>query len=218
VAIDPRSLSPQDTYRLMTGIVVPRPIAWVTSLSASGVVNLAPFSAFTFLSMKPALLGINIGRRSGQRKDTANNIQRSGEYVVHIGDGAQMHAIHESSAEHPPDISEVDLLGLPTLPGEQLRVPRLADAPVAMECRLQQVIPFGRTGSEFFVGEVIAIHARDGLVRDGKIESKTLDPVCRLAGPNYATLGDIVTLRGIAQAPKSMMLQPFSSLQQEQTT
>jgi len=216
VALDPRTMSTQDTYRLMTGIVVPRPIAWVTSLSAAGVVNLAPFSAFTFLSMKPALLGINIGRKAGHRKDTANNIQRSGEYVVHVGDGSQLHAIHESSAEHAPDVSEADLLGLPTLPGEQLRVPRLADAPVAMECRLEQVIPFGRTGSEFFVGEVIAIHVREGLVHNGKIESAALNPVCRLAGPNYATLGNIVTLRGIAQAPKST-LKNYSSLNQEAT-
>jgi flavin reductase (DIM6/NTAB) family NADH-FMN oxidoreductase RutF len=213
MVLDPRGMLPQDTYRLMTGIVVPRPIAWVTSLSATGVVNLAPFSAFTFLSMKPVLLGINIGRKSGQRKDTANNIQRSGEYVVHIGDRAQMYAIHESSAELAADVSEVDLLGLPTLPGEQLRVPRLADAPVAMECRLEQVIPFGRTGSEFFVGEVIAIHIRDGLVQNGKIDSVALDPVCRLAGPNYATLGDIVTLRGVAQAPKSI-LKTYSSPQE----
>jgi flavin reductase (DIM6/NTAB) family NADH-FMN oxidoreductase RutF len=205
VALDPRDMAPQDAYRLMTGIVVPRPIAWVTSLSAGGVLNLAPFSAFTFLSMKPVLLGINIGRKAGQRKDTANNIQRSGQYVVHIGDGAQMNAIHESGAEHAPEVSEADLLGLATLPCEQVHVRRLADAPVAMECRLEQVIPFGRTGSEFFVGEVIAIHLRDGLMHDGKIESAALDPVCRLAGPNYATLGDIVTLRGITQAPKSVL-------------
>jgi flavin reductase (DIM6/NTAB) family NADH-FMN oxidoreductase RutF len=198
-------MSPQDNYRLMTGIVVPRPIAWVTSLSAAGVVNLAPFSAFTFLSMKPVLLGINIGRKAGQRKDTANNIQRSGEYVVNIGDGSQMHAIHESSAEHAPDVSEVELLGLATEPCEQVRVPRLADAPVSMECRLEQVIPFGRTGSEFFVGEVVAIHVREGLLHNGKIESVALDPVCRLAGPNYATLGEIVTLRGVASAPKSTL-------------
>lgn len=214
MALDPRAMSAQDTYRLMTGIVVPRPIAWVTSLSAAGVVNLAPFSAFTFLSMKPALLGINIGRKAGLRKDTANNIQRSCEYVVHIGDGSQMQAIHESSAEYAPDISEVELLGLPTLPCERLRVPRLADAPVAMECRLEQVIAFGRTGSEFFVGEVIAIHVRDGLLHDGKIESTALNPVCRIAGPNYATLGDVVTLRGIAQTPKSI-LKTHSSPNQE---
>ena len=205
MALDPRGMSPQDTYRLMTGIVVPRPIAWVTSLSAAGVLNLAPFSAFTFVSMKPVLLGINIGRKAGLRKDTANNIERSGEYVVHIGDGAQVQAIHESSAEHAPDVSEADLLELPTLSGEQVRVRRLKDAPIAMECRLEQVIPFGRTGSEFFVGEVIAIHLRDGLMKNGKIESTALNPVCRLAGPNYATLGEIVTLRSIARAPKSIL-------------
>jgi flavin reductase (DIM6/NTAB) family NADH-FMN oxidoreductase RutF len=198
-------LSPEATYRLMSGIVVPRPIAWITTLSPSGVVNLAPFSCFTFVSNKPPLLGVNIGRKAGQRKDTGANIHALGEFVVNIGDASQMVAIHESSAEHAPDVSEAELLGLGTLPSSTVRVPRLADAPVSMECRLERVIAFGETGAEFFVGEVTAFHLRDGLMRDGKVDTRALDPVCRIGGPNYATLGEIVTLRGMQQTPKSVM-------------
>lgn len=198
-------LNPQQTYRLITGIVVPRPIAWVLTRSTEGVLNLAPFSAFTFVSNKPPLLGINVGRKAGVRKDTGRHIHETGEYVVHIGDETMVEAIHESSVEHPPEVSEVELLGLDVLPGEAIGVPRLAAPPIAMECRLHQVVPFGDTGSEFFVGEVLAFHVRDGLVRDGKIDSTELRPVCRLAGPNYATLGRVITLRAIAQTDKTVI-------------
>jgi len=199
------SLSPEATYRLMSGIVVPRPIAWITSLSQAGVVNLAPFSCFTFVSNKPPLLGINIGRKAGQRKDTGSNIHLKGEFVVNVGDASQMVAIHESSAEHAPDVSEAELLGLGTVPSDVVGVPRLVDAPVSMECRLERVISFGDTGAEFIVGEVLVFHVREGLLHDGKIDTRALDPVCRIGGPNYARLGEIVTLRGMAQTAKSVM-------------
>ncbi|MCA0325843.1 MAG: flavin reductase family protein [Proteobacteria bacterium] len=203
--IEPTTLTPEATYRLLSGLVVPRPIAWITTLSPSGVLNLAPFSCFTFVSNKPPLLGVNVGRKAGRRKDTGAHIHHRGEYVVHIGNSSQLNAIHESSAEHPEDVSEAELLGLATAPSETVAVPRLADAPVAMECRLSQVIGFGDTGAEFIVGEVTRFHLRDGLVRDGKVETLELDPVCRIGGPNYATLGRIVTLRQMKQTAKAAM-------------
>ncbi len=199
------SLTPEATYRLLSGVVVPRPIAWITTLSDAGIVNLAPFSCFTFVSNKPPLLGINIGRKRGTRKDTGANIHAMREFVVNIGQGEQMEAIHESSAEHPPEVSEVELLGLATLPGVTVRTPRLADVPVSMECRLERIIEFGATGAEFIVGEVTMFHIRDGLYQNGKVDTKELDPVCRIGGPNYATLGEIVTLRAMQQAPKTVI-------------
>src|SRR5215469_13568680 len=105
--IDPAYLDAELAYRLITGIVVPRPIAWVTTLSRSGVLNLAPFSAFTFVSPKPPMLAISIGRKAGIYKDTARNILDGEEYVVHIADSPLMTAVHESSVEHPPEVSEV---------------------------------------------------------------------------------------------------------------
>jgi flavin reductase (DIM6/NTAB) family NADH-FMN oxidoreductase RutF len=198
-------LSPEATYRLMSGIVVPRPIAWITTVSTHGVINLAPFSCFTFVSNAPPMIGVNIGRKAGMRKDTGTNIYALREFVVNIGDASQMVAIHESSAEHPSDVSETELLGLATLPSTTVRVPRLADAPVSMECRLERVIPFGNTGAEFFVGEVTAFHLREGLMADGKVDTRALNPVCRIGGPNYATLGEIVTLRGMQQTAKAVM-------------
>lgn len=203
--IEPQTLTPEQTYRLLSGLVVPRPIAWITTLSSSGVVNLAPFSCFTFVSNKPPMLGVNIGRKAGRHKDTGAHIHRSGQFVVHIGNAGQLNAIHESSAEFPEDVSEAQVLGLDTVPSDTVAVPRLADAPVAMECRLSQVIPFGDTGAEFFVGEITRFHLREGLMRDGKVETLELDPVCRIGGPNYATLGRIVTLRRMQQTEKQVL-------------
>ena len=201
--IDPAYLDAETAYRLITGVVVPRPIAWVTSLSATGVLNLAPFSAFTFVSPKPPMLAISVGRKGGIYKDTAQNILNNEEYVVHIADSSLMTAVHESSTEHPPDVSEVEELRLSTLPGERIKVPRLAAAPVAMECRFRQCLEFGDARSRLIVGEVVMFHIRDGLVNDGKVETEALDPIARIGGPRYARLGEIVTLRGVFQTPKS---------------
>jgi flavin reductase (DIM6/NTAB) family NADH-FMN oxidoreductase RutF len=201
--IDPAYLDPETAYRLITGVVVPRPIAWVTSLSGSGVLNLAPFSAFMFVSPKPPMLAISVGRKGAIYKDTAQNILNNEEYVVHIADSSLMKAVHESSTEHPPDVSEVEELRLSTLPGERIKVPRLAAAPIAMECRFRQCLEFGETRSRLIVGEVLVFHIRDGLLNNGKIETEALDPICRIAGPRYAKLGEIVTLKPVFQTSKT---------------
>ena len=201
--IDPAYLDAETAYRLITGVVVPRPIAWVTTLSGSGVVNLAPFSAFTFVSPKPPMLAISVGRKGGIYKDTAQNILNNEEYVVHIADSSLMTAVHESSTEHPPDVSEVEELRLSTLPGERMKVPRLAAAPIAMECRFRQCLEFGETRSRLIVGEVLVFHIRDGLLQNGKIETRALDPIARIAGPRYAKLGEIITLKPVFQTSKT---------------
>ncbi len=199
------SLGPEQTYKLMTGIVVPRPIAWISSVSASGLVNVAPFSCYTIVSNKPPMIGVNIGRKAGARKDTACNIIRSENFVVNIADETLLEPLHQSAAEYPPEISETQLLELETLPGESMPVPRLAAAPISLECTLHSVTPFGETGAEFFVGEIKVLHIRDDLVNNGKIDSTMLRPICRLGGPNYATLGKVITLKAVAQTPKTVL-------------
>ena len=200
--IDPAELGAEKAYRLLTGIVVPRPIAWVTSLSQAGTVNLAPFSAFTFVSLKPPMLAISVGRKSGVYKDTARNILDREEYVIHIADSPLMSAVHESSAEHPPEVSEVEVLGLETTPSDHIAVPRLTAAPIAMECRFRQCLEFGDTRSRLIVGEVVAFHIKDDLLANGKIETESLDPIARIAGPRYARLGEIFTLKSVFQTSK----------------
>jgi flavin reductase (DIM6/NTAB) family NADH-FMN oxidoreductase RutF len=199
------SLDPQQTYKLMTGIIVPRPIAWITTLSEQGVVNLAPFSCFTFVSNKPPMVGINIGRKAGVRKDTGSNIHALGEFVVHVADENLLEPMHLSAIEHPANVSEAELLGLQTEQSDLVRVPRLSAAPVSMECVLRQVIPFGDTGAEFYVGEVLKFHIRDVLYENGKIDTGKLKPVCRLGGPNYSKLGEIVHMSPIGQTEKTLI-------------
>ena len=194
--VDPSQISPEACYKLLIGCVVPRPIAWVTSLSDSGVVNLAPFSCFMFLSSDPPLLGFTVGPHRRGKKDTARNIHARREFVVHIADGTLVEPLHYSADEYPPDESEVDaLLGSRTIPSSAISVPRLADAPIAMECVLHQVLQFGRSGSEYLVGEVRLFHFREGLCVGGRIDSEHLRPIGRLAGPTYSKLGDVVVMR-----------------------
>jgi flavin reductase (DIM6/NTAB) family NADH-FMN oxidoreductase RutF len=200
--LDPKTLPAEQAYRLLTGIVVPRPVAWVTTLSAAGTVNLAPFSAFTFVSPKPPMLALSVGRKASVYKDTARNILATEEFVVHIADQPLLEPLHQSSIEHPPEVSEVEALGLATHPSVHVKPPRLSAAPIAMECKLRHCIEFGETRSRLLVGEIVLFHFRDGLLNNGKIESKDLNPVCRLGGPRYATLGDIVTMQPVAQTEK----------------
>lgn len=198
-----KDLPAEQCYRLMTGVVVPRPIAWVTSVSLSGIVNLAPFSHFTFVAPKPPMVAISIGRKGDVYKDTARNILATEEFVVHIATAAQVESVHTSAVEFPPETSEVDVLGLATLPCLEIKPPRLADAPIAMECRLRHCMELGETRSRLIIGEVSVLHFADGIMKDGKIDTRTLDPLCRLAGPNYAALGEIMTMKSVHQTPKS---------------
>lgn len=198
-------LDAPQAYKLLTGVVVPRPIAWVTTRSSGGVLNLAPFSTFTYVSTKPPMVGFNAGRKAGRRKDTATNILATGEFVVHVVDESLLGPMHESAVEHPPEVSEAELLGLAWTASDRIGVPRLLAPPVAMECRFHSSTPYGDTGSEFIVGEVLVFHVRDGLAVDGRIDSTRLNPVCRLAGPNYATLGRVTTLRALAQTPQKVI-------------
>lgn len=199
----PTDIDRDQTYKLLTGVVVPRPIAWVTSLSEAGHVNLAPFSCFTFVSSEPPMLGISIGRGDKLRiKDTAWNIRHRGEFTVNIANDSMIADVHASSFEYPTEVSEVEKLGLATLPGECIATPRLRDVPVSLECRFSQLIEFGTASTEFHVGEVVCFHIRDDLYENGKIRTERLEPICRIAGPNYAKLGTIITQSGGAWGPR----------------
>ncbi len=198
-------LDPEATYKLITGIIVPRPIAWVTTLSPGGAVNLAPFSAFTFVSNKPPMVGINVGRKAGRLKDTGVNIHAGGEFVVNIADENLIEPVHLSAIEYAPEVSEADLLGLELKASQAVRVPSLAAAPISLECRFHSATAYGETGSEFMVGEVLVFHIRDGLCVNGKIDTAQLRPLCRIGGPNYAKLGEILSMQPIGQTPKTVL-------------
>lgn len=193
VTRDFQSASRRDIYRVMTSLVIPRPIAWACTMGADGTVNLAPFSGFMGIFGPPAL-AINFGRhRDGSFKDTYRNVRERKEAVVHLADEPLLEALHASAEEVPPEVSEIGRLGLETVPSDLVAPPRLAAAPVALECRFREEHPMSDS-SDLVILDVLRIHAADR-IWNGELDCADADlwqPVARLgsvAGPNYAGLG-----------------------------
>lgn len=193
----PAELSPSRNYFLLTSLLVPRPIAWVTSRSPAGVVNVAPFSFYGGISGNPPILGLGISRRAdGSRKDTARNAIETGEFVVHLSERDQLEAMVGSSAELAPDQSEAEALGLELTDSHQLGVPALAAARVRMECRLYGHHEVGNGPVDFLMGEVVAFVLADGLLDEaGRVREDQLQPISRLGGNLYATVEHRFTMQ-----------------------
>jgi flavin reductase (DIM6/NTAB) family NADH-FMN oxidoreductase RutF len=185
-------LERQDKYKLLIGCIVPRPIAWVTSLAENGVLNAAPFSYFNVASIEPMMITVAIMRKpDGQPKDTARNIAATKEFVVNMVDIYNVDVMNQTSADYPPDVSEVETLGLQTIPSSLVCVPRLQASRIHFECRLQQIVELGKpTTSDLIIGEVVHVHVADELYERGRIDATAFAPVSRLAGQTYATLGE----------------------------
>ena len=193
--IDPAQTSPRDVYRVMIRAIVPRPIAWVSTRSPDGVNNLAPFSFFTGVTSVPPSIVFAPGRRAddGARKDTLCNVEATGEFVVNVVPRRLAEAMNESAVDYPPEVDEFAAAGLTPVPGEVVTAPRVAESPVQMECRLMRVVPVGPRGpggGALVVGEIVMIHVDDAVVRDGRVDAGLLDPLARLGGMEYASLGE----------------------------
>ena len=192
--IEAGSLDAAEAYRLMMGVVVPRPIAWITSLDQEGLVNAAPFSCYTCVGKSPPMVAIAVGRNDHELKDTARNIQTSGEFVLNVVTVAAVEPMHNTSIEYPRGVSEVEELRLEILPSRTIKVPRLAASPINLECRLLQFLELGNDDNGLVIGEVAHFHVDDALISDGKISTQALNPLARLGGPNYAALGEYITM------------------------
>src|SRR5438105_4982175 len=158
-----------DIYHLLVGIVTPRPIAWVTTVSPGGVVNLAPFSFFNaFGSNPPVIVFSPARRRDGSKKDTLLNIEARGEFVVNSAVESLAEQVNLSSKELPPEESEIALTGLSTLPSIKVKPPRLRESPVNMECKLRQIVPLGDgpISGNLVIGEVVMFHVADAVFGD----------------------------------------------------
>ncbi len=201
ITLETSTLEQDEGYKLVIGAVVPRPVAWITTVDAAGRVNAAPFSSYNYVCHSPPMLAVNIGDRAGELKDTARNMLATGEFVVNVATEDMLEPMHESAADYPPEVSEPEVLGIELLPGRFVKVPRIAGSPVQMECRLDRSIPLGRAGSTLYIGEVIAFHVASDLYVDGRIDSVRMRPVARLGGPFYAGLGTIWKRAMLQQAP-----------------
>ncbi|HEY1014913.1 MAG TPA: flavin reductase family protein [Herpetosiphonaceae bacterium] len=191
--LDPADLDRKTLYKLAIGLVVPRPIAWVSTLSAGGVANLAPYSYFNVASSSPLMLLFCPNRQlDGSKKDTLVNIEQRPEFVIHIVAEDQVEPMNLTSAAAPPEIDEFALADLPQAPGAVVEVPRIESAAAAFECRLHQIVPLG--DAEVVIGRVVAIHMRDEIYRAGYVLLDQLRPVGRMAGNTYLRCHDTFDL------------------------
>lgn len=180
--IDPSLQTHADNYKLLTNLVVPRPIAWITSVNQAGIINLAPFSFFNAVGSNPLYVIVSIGcRDNGAPKETANNILTSAEFVVNLVTEDLLDAMNISAADFPPDESELVAANLHTAPSTRIKAPRLERAQVSLECKLFNSQSLG--ANTLFIGEVVMFHIADRLLGP-RLHIENFAPVGRLGSPS----------------------------------
>ncbi len=193
--LEPTADNVVDVYHALTGVVTPRPIAWVTTLSPAGVVNLAPFSFFNAFGANPPVVVFSPTlTRHGTKKDTLRNIEANGEFVIHSSVASLAEKVNLTSRELPPDESEVELAGLHTTPSVKVKPPRVTEAPTAFECRVMQIIPVGNgaISANLVIGEVVMIHIADEVLDPaGRVDPRKLQTVARLGGDFWCRTTDL---------------------------
>ena len=190
--IDPASQPGQNSYKLLIGSIVPRPIAFVSTVSPSGVFNVAPFSFFNAVCGEPPMIMFSASNRD-PLKDTLRNVQAMREFVVNIVNEEIAEAMNLTAADYAPHISEFDVCGLTPVPSDIVRPPRVLESPVNMECRVHDIVEVSSKpmGGSIVIGEVIRFHLRDSIIdKDMFIDPDKLKPVARLGGPSYSRIRD----------------------------
>ena len=195
---DPAALPPNAMYKLLISSVVPRPIAWVSSVDRAGVRNLAPFSYFMAITDDPPTIAFSSSFRGAGpdgKKDTLRNIEDTGEFVVNVVDDDLAAQMNVTSGEYPPEVDEFEVAALAVAPGTRVGVQRVASAPITLECRLDRLVSVGR--ATLVLGRIVYVHVRDGLydAATGRLDMHRLRPVGRLAGNLYTHVHDIFEMK-----------------------
>ena len=196
--LDTHALSGRERYELLTSLVVPRPIAWVSTRSGDGQLNLAPFSYFAAVSATPFLISVSIGSRGGEPKDTLRNIRETGVFCVNVSTEDQLAEINETSGEWGPEVDEFAHVGLPVAWAESVEAPYVESAPVVLECRLFKVVELEGSPNTLVIGEVLRVRLSDEIpLAPGTYFADTaaLRPVARLWGDLYALVGEMPALK-----------------------
>ncbi len=183
---------------VLTGVIVPRPIAFVSSISPDGVVNLAPFSFFNVVSSSPPTVVVASSRNADWKaKDTLANIEATGEFVVNVVVDDIAEAMNRTAAEYPSNVNEFEIAELTPAPSDLVKSPRVAESPVNMECRLNQVVPIGSGANEsgLIIGEIVLMHVRDDIINGHRIDHLKLRPTGRLAGSMYCHTLDVFEMK-----------------------
>ncbi len=181
--------SPKDLYKLMIGMVVPRPIAWVSTVGEDGTNNLAPYSFFNAISGDPPVICFAPSRKPAgdNKKDTLRNLESSGVFVVNIVSEHLAEAMNQSAADVPPEVDEFALAGVSVEPATMIQAPMVKEALAKMECRVRQIIPLGDrpTSGILVLGDVLCFHFAEGLVDNFKVDPSMLNAVGRMGGTSY---------------------------------
>lgn len=188
--LDPRRTPPHDLYHALISVVVPRPIAFVSTVSAEGRTNVAPFSFFNAISSRPPLVAIAISDRPDDPKDTLRNVRATGEFVVNLVSEPMLNAVVKSAGEWPESMSEFEVAGLTPAPSERVRPPSVAESPVHLECVRHQELALG--SSFLVVGEVVLLRVSDAVIEGGRVDPLKLKPVGRLGGELYSMTREVV--------------------------
>jgi len=188
--LDPATTPSKEVYRFIISAVVPRPIAFVSTVSAGGVPNLAPFSYFNAVATEPPLVAIAIADRPDDPKDTLRNIRDTREFVVNVVSEPLLDAMVSTAGEWPRSTSEFGPSGLTPAASDRVQPPYVAESPLQLECRLYREVPLGN--SLLVVGEVVLARARDDVLTEGRVDPEKLKPVARLGGELYAPLGPVL--------------------------
>ncbi len=183
--IDTQKLTSSENYRLLVHCVVPRPIAWISTLSQDGTRNLAPFSYFAAVTSAPPTLMVSVGKRGGVPKDTARNLLDGGECVVHICQRELAEAMVQTSAEVTADVDEFELSELHAIAAERVKTPRVKDAAIALECKVSQHLEVGDKLADVFFLEVVYAHVADEVLSGEHPDAAKLRAVGRLGGSGY---------------------------------
>jgi flavin reductase (DIM6/NTAB) family NADH-FMN oxidoreductase RutF len=191
--IAPENLNKRDAHHLLMSAVVPRPIAFVSTIGEDGVFNVAPFSGFAVIATIPALVCLQISlKRDGQKKDTLKNIEFSKDFVVNVVNESLAEAMNKASAEYPSNVDEFKEVGLTAAKSDLVKAPRVAESPVNMECKYLQTLEFGESLNRSYViiGKVVLVHVKDELWTGDHIDISKLKPVGRLGGDYYCQIKD----------------------------
>ncbi|GLY11694.1 flavin reductase family protein [Pseudobacillus badius] len=197
ISVDPAANSVKENYKLLIGSIIPRPIAFVTTKTESGEINGAPFSYFNIVSANPPLLSLAVQRTGTKQKDTARNAVQFKEFVVHIVDESNVEKVNETAAALPPDESEIERARLTLEKSEKISVPGVKEARIRMECVLEHALELGggeSPSTDLLIGKIVFFHFDERVYKDGKIDYSELQAVSRLAGADYAKIGDIFSL------------------------
>ena len=214
--VTPSELPHREFYNILISCVAPRPIAWVSTLSASGQPNLAPFSFFNCVSAKPPLLAFSPSLRApqepttshGEPKDTLRNIRETKEFVISIVTFDLLEPMNRTSGEYDASVNEFGLAKLTPVPSQLVRPPRVGASPVSFECKLYQILEFSPapSGGVLVIGEIVAIHIDDAHLKEGRLDRNSLDLIGRMGGIQYTRTRDRIELPRPDSAGK--VLQP----------